>query len=608
MIKKITLLTMLALVTACASISPNDPLRNTKHLVTEGHKSLYQNGAFQVPNTQLNLIPPGPNAWEFAKELSGLKARQSFLTSIKNAKDSVQVISIGSQKTYEFSKDIFSGGNRFAESIRQYSRPNSILLIKKSYPDAKHIIGTSWDSAKSLSHYLADAGDNIADNSIDNASELNQQGSNISRDLLQDSWNAGSKISKESLQQGGAVLANAGKDFIQGYVALPAALAKRGEAMNPKKTWTQFQETADEADQWRKESSDKFEYYITDTTSGYLANVANSFSNSKEALANTSETGSLALLKSLGWVLHGIFWEGSIKPISKISAGSLGYVAVNTMIYPVILAAQGTVALAEVAVKITWNTGGMVYEIVAPTGKAALAGVLGSLQVTGGQLVGGTLIAGGATAAGATYVGTKAAAATVATAGYTSGKAVKYIGVPLAASGVVIGGSAVGVTVAGAEVVTGTALLAGGEIASATSQVATTATSATTLAVGTTASTAAGLGLGIYELSKAVIVPTGYQLTSGVVLGYGSISQIAAHSVLAVADVSYMVLSLEGPAWVLYGVQGKLGSGDELAPGTVLDLEEMQNQGEQFKRLPISAEEMNGIIEQLPNDLEADSI
>ena len=163
-------------------------------------------------------------------------------------------------------------------------------------------------------------------------------------------------------------------------------------------------------------------------------------------------------------------------------------------------------------------------------------------------------------------------------------------------------------TVAGAEALTGTVLLAGGEVASATSQVATTGVSATTLAVGSTASTAAGLGLGVYELSKAVIVPTGYQLTSGVVLGYGSLSQIAAHSVLAVSDVSYMVLSLEGPKWVLYGVQGKLGSGEELTPGTILDLEDMQNHGETFKRLPVSPDEMEGIIEYLPHDLQPTSI
>lgn len=606
---RIAFVVLTSLITACAT-SPttnNDPLKNTKRLVVEGHKSLYQNGAFHVPNTALNLIPPGPSAWEFARELSGLKARQSFLTSINNAKDSIQIISIGSKKTYEFSKDILEGGNSFAKKIRQYSRPNSVLLINRSYPDAKHIIGTSWDNAQSVGLTLADSGDQIADSSLASAEKINNAGSRVSKDLLKASWKVGSKLSVNSIEHGGGLIVETGKDFVQGYIALPGVLATRGQEMNPATTWTQYKVSADEASQWRKESSDDFKYYVTDTTSGYLSNVGNSFSKSTEALSNTSETGSLALLKSLGWVLHGIFWEGSIKPISKISAGSLGYIAVNSVVYPVILAAQGTAALAEVAVKVTWNTAGMAYDIVAPTGKAALAGLLGTLEITGGQIVGGTVIAGGATLAGAEYIGSKAIAATVASAGYTSGKAVKYIGVPIAASGIVLGGSAVGVTVAGAEAVTGSALLAGGELLSAGSQITTTATSATTLAVGTTVSTAAGLGLGVYELSKAVIVPTGYQLSSGVVLGYGSLSQIAAHSVLAVADFSYMVLSLEGPNWVLYAVQGKLGSGEKLAPGTVLDLEKMHKQGESFKRLPVSTEELDKVIEQLPNDLEASS-
>ncbi len=64
-----------------------------------------------------------------------------------------------------------------------------------------------------------------------------------------------------------------------------------------------------------------------------------------------------------------------------------------------------------------------------------------------------------------------------------------------------------------------------------------------------------------------------------------------------------MVLSMEGPNWVLYGVKGLLGSGEELVPGTVLDLEAMQQQGEEFKRLPVSATEMDGVIEQMPQDL-----
>ena len=57
MIKHLSLLSLAVLLSACASnqVGNNveDPLKNTKHLVVEGHKSLYQNGAFHIPNTSL---------------------------------------------------------------------------------------------------------------------------------------------------------------------------------------------------------------------------------------------------------------------------------------------------------------------------------------------------------------------------------------------------------------------------------------------------------------------------------------------------------------------------------------------------------------------------
>ena len=39
----------------------------------------------------------------------------------------------------------------------------------------------------------------------------------------------------------------------------------------------------------------------------------------------------------------------------------------------------------------------------------------------------------------------------------------------------------------------------------------------TTLVAGTAASTAGGAAYGVYELSKAVVVPTGYELGGGIV-------------------------------------------------------------------------------------------
>jgi hypothetical protein len=76
----------------CATTQPDDPLKHTKKLVWEGHRSLYNNGAFQVPNTTIRLIPAGPSALELAMELVGIRARQSFLLSLQRARDSVYIV------------------------------------------------------------------------------------------------------------------------------------------------------------------------------------------------------------------------------------------------------------------------------------------------------------------------------------------------------------------------------------------------------------------------------------------------------------------------------------------------------------------------------------
>ena len=116
-IRVVLSLTVLAVLSACASTGKNDPLNNTKQLVNRGHKSLYENGAFHVPNTSMSLIPAGPSAIEFAKELAGVKAPQALFTSLKNARESVTVVSVGTQKTYEISEGIYDGGGSVAQGV-----------------------------------------------------------------------------------------------------------------------------------------------------------------------------------------------------------------------------------------------------------------------------------------------------------------------------------------------------------------------------------------------------------------------------------------------------------------------------------------------------------
>jgi hypothetical protein len=130
-------------VSGCATTgNSEDPLRNTKKLVTEGHVSLYKNGAFRVPNTSISLIPPGPSTLEFVQELAGMRARQSFETSIEKAAASVYVVSAGANLTFEVSKNISESSNAGADAIRSFSREHGTVLVYRSSDLGKDIVGS----------------------------------------------------------------------------------------------------------------------------------------------------------------------------------------------------------------------------------------------------------------------------------------------------------------------------------------------------------------------------------------------------------------------------------------------------------------------------------
>ena len=57
-----------------------------------------------------------------------------------------------------------------------------------------------------------------------------------------------------------------------------------------------------------------------------------------------------------------------------------------------------------------------------------------------------------------------------------------------------------------------------------------------------------------------------------------------------------MVLSLEGPRWVLYAIKGPTGSGADLPVGAVVDFKKMQESGEEIYYLPVSDGEMKKVV------------
>ncbi|MDA8421879.1 MAG: hypothetical protein M0Z89_00915 [Nitrospiraceae bacterium] len=164
-------------------------------------------------------------------------------------------------------------------------------------------------------------------------------------------------------------------------------------------------------------------------------------------------------------------------------------------------------------------------------------------------------------------------------------------------------GGTIGTAVGGVGVASGGALFVVGEAGWATTQVFGNTIAGTTLVGGTAVSAAGGTAYGVYELSKSVVVPTGYELGSGIVLSYGTLSHLGAHAILAVSDCSYMVLSLEGPRWVLYAIKGKTGSGEDLPAGAVVDLRKMQESGEEIYYLPVSDGEMKDVVDSVYDNL-----
>jgi hypothetical protein len=594
-----------AVLTGCLTTRA-DPLENTKKLVREGHVSLYQNGAFRVPNTPISLIPAGPSTREFVGELMGMRASQSFSTSIEHAAQSVYIVSDGTKLTYSLAKDISTASARSADAIQRYSHESKTLLVYRSSELGKNIIGRSWEFSKntlksgekidsSISRNSQSLGNTIGDTGMEQGTAIAQGAQTVAKD-----------ISSRSASRSASTLAFAKESFIKGYVTVPAKLKQRVGDMSESLTDAKLADIAKEENDKRLNRSKIAVNIISNTVKNYPSNVSDTFGKAgKELSGSYTTTGlSFAVLKSLRWVLQGILWDATIEPAVSLTTGFVGYISVNYLAFPTMVVVREGAATTKLAVEATWNTARMGYDLVAPTGTAAVASVFSLLDFTGSNIAaGGTAIAG--SAAGYTEAGlSQAAEVIVKGGGYAAGKSVRYIGVPLTSAGIALGSGTIGTAVGAAGMTSGGVVYVAGEAGHAATHVMGNVIAGTSLAVGTAASTAGGAAYGVYELSKAVVVPAGYELGGGIVLSYGTLSHLAAHSILAVSDCSYMVLSLEGPRWVLYAVQGKLGGGEDLPTGAIVDLKKMQESGEVIYYLPVRDEEMkkvvNSVYEELP--------
>ena len=587
---------ILILSPACAS-RQNDPLKNTRKLVKEGHVSLYNNGAFRVPQSSIYLIPPAPGAVEFAMEIMGLRARQAFLKSLKKASESVYIVSEGTRLSVNAAKTSRETGSEIADYIRTHSRGSGTLLMDRSMARGKNIIGDSWVFSKEILAEMEDIGERVSGSTSLAADRMNETGTRKGKELIANSIDFSKDFYKDRSRGAKKAHAHAVNAFVKGYLAVPMKLKNNWEAAGENLRSADLSDIMRRENVWREKWSGKSVDLVGSTVGNYTEDVKNSFSKAGSEFDSCYTTGiPLATLKAMRWVLKGLLWDAAIEPASKITSGGLGYVAVNCLAYPVMVIEEEGRALTRIAVDVTWNTSRSFYELVAPSAEASLAAVFGVVEYASGPLVAGPAAAGG-TLAGVMHIGTaKAGSLMVKGSGAAAGKVTEYIGVPLAAAGVTAAGATVGVAVMGGGAASSGTVYLGGEAAAAGSDVFGNLIAGTTLVAGTAVSVAGGAAHGVYQLGKAVAVPAGYEVGGGVVLSYETMSQISAQAILAVADCSYLVLSLEGPRWVVYAVKGKLGKGDDLAPGTVVDLKKMQSEGEEIYNVPINDVDMKNVV------------
>ncbi|HTG01995.1 MAG TPA: hypothetical protein VK654_15550 [Nitrospirota bacterium] len=594
------------LLISCASTggTNNDPLKNTKKLAAEGHVSLYKNGAFQVPNTSISLIPPGPSTLQLVRELSGIRARQSFEEAVTRAAESVYIVSEGTKLTYRWANNIRTGSNEAADKIRKSSRENSMLLVYRSTDLGKSIVGKSWDLSGTVLASRGKAGDAIVRASREAGARTSESGSEQGVRLAQGSLKTAKGMSDRSRERSAGALEYAKDSFVNGYIAVPARLKKRAAAVGDSLKDAKFGSIAVSENERRREWSQRSVELVTDTVKGYGSGVSESFGKAGQELDGAYRTTGLsfAIVKSLRWVLQGILWDATVKPVTKMTAASLGYIGVNAVAFPSLVMIREGAATTEVAVEVSWNTAAATYDLVAPTGIAAVAGVYGLLDFTGSHTAAATAAAAGNVLGYGGAGLSKTAGVAVIGAGYAAGKTVEYIGVPLASAGIALGGGTIGTAVGGVGAITGGAVRVAGEAGSTGTQAFGNVIAGTTLVGGTAVSAAGGAAYGVYELSKAVVVPSGYELSSGIVLSYGTLSHLGAQSILAVSDCAYMVLSLEGPRWVLYAVRGKRENNDPTA-GAVVDLKKMQEAGEEIVNLPVTDKEMSAVVESVYDTL-----
>lgn len=275
---------------------------NTPKLVAEGHSTLYNNGAFHVPQSSIYLIPPGPDAYSFAMELMGERARQSFLTSIKKAAESVYIVSAGTKISVKAAKASQQTGSDIADYIRANSREGSTLLMDKSMAKGWSIIGDSWTFSKEILSEMDSAGDGITQSTSALADRIDKNGTAQGQAMMADSNEFSKTYYKDHTASAKKYSAHAVNSFVEGYLAVPEKLKNNVVAAGDNLDKVDLSAIVIDNEPWRKKWSGKNVDLIGSTLGNYKNDVCENFSKAGDEFDQFHTTGvPFATLRAMRW-------------------------------------------------------------------------------------------------------------------------------------------------------------------------------------------------------------------------------------------------------------------------------------------------------------------
>ena len=133
------------LLLGCASTNdPDDPLKNSKKLIKEGHKSLYNNGAFPVEGTSIKLIPSFAEGEVFILGNRVGFAKQAFSDNIKKAAESVYILKEGTEISLKTAGKVSNQGEDINKYIYDSGTKGGMYIISKSLANSYGIVGNSF--------------------------------------------------------------------------------------------------------------------------------------------------------------------------------------------------------------------------------------------------------------------------------------------------------------------------------------------------------------------------------------------------------------------------------------------------------------------------------